>query len=184
MNSMQVAQVREGVLFLDNKPVWYMVEHDGDGELRYLSVFALAEKSVKRYNKTKDVNDLQRDFKVTVIEPNPYHGKTPLSKLAAQQYKDTHKPIQKVNYRKPIFTTVITTGTDTFSQEFGVGFYEHEPTIHTVVSGKSVQTAGNPTGVFLSLDRVTWIRWAVPTNELLYALSDERETLLEITEFN
>lgn len=175
------SQIHEGIIFNSMKkqstdPLWVVDRVDIDKDTHYLAVFEIAPESIKEYHRQgNNYLYLDKRYKFAEYQRTPY-GKNPLTKLAKQAkalFDKQHINSRAKLYQKPIFTTVITHGEDTFSHKYGLGFYEHEQSRYQLIRGKKVYVVGNATGVFLSLDRVTWVKDFIPKDSLVQVLTEE-----------
>lgn len=175
------AQIHEGVIFDPTEPqlsapMWIIDRVDIHANEHYVAIYGLDKASIKEYHKNdNNYIYLDKEFTYVMHKKVPY-GENPVTSLAkkAKGLFD-HKNVDgrlKV-YKKPIFTTVVTTGEDTFNNQLGLGFYEHEPTVKKVFKGHPYVQVGRPTGVFLSLDRITWFKDFIPKANLVSVLQDE-----------
>lgn len=177
--SLDVNQVTEGVMMnpqASEEPLWIVNQSFLPDYGQFVSCFSIQPESILRYQKHgNDTEYLDKKFEILEQRKQPYgeEPKTPLSKLAKAKYDKTAKTTRKKFYYKPIFSTIMLDGTDTFSGQYGMGFYEHLPKKETVRGGAPVVTMGESTGVFLSYDRVTPLKQFVPTTALVNELTDE-----------
>lgn len=140
--------LREGVLFINGTP-FYIVDFFYVNEaVPMVAVFGIKKSSIKDFENDKDgdINILVKDYELqNVFEPK-YRFTTPLStKLKEdkelEQYKDKG---YKKRYQAPLYMSVVGDGTSTLSNEYApMGFYDKS-------------TNGESTGIFISLDDLTW----------------------------
>lgn len=179
-------QVHEGVMLDPTAPkgkvvpMWIVNLFDIDIETHYISAFKISENSLKDF-KARDENiDLLKKDCVYVRKPKNPFGKIPkttLAKKAKSLFDKDHEPPRIRLVRKPIFTTIVTTGTDTFNGKYDLGFYEHERTTEPIIGGHKYRMIGAPTGVFLLLNRIAWTQDFIPTKGLISTVQDEIEAL-------
>lgn len=149
-----------------NKPI-YIVEHLVDPtSFDVVIVYSIKDNSkppVKAFDEVK--------------YETQYKGSTSLGALANQVgIKTKRKSIQE---RPPLFVTPVLQGVDTFTGQEGMGFFEREKD-NFRASGKVIE--GAQTGVFITLDSVTWNHTFVPAHNVLSDYLTVRDVWFNISD--
>lgn len=145
-----------GVLVVKKKPV-YIVEvmEEGAGvDSQYITVYGVARDS-KPPTKDYIIKEETRGFKET----------TTLGKLASSLFKPKKARVNEV--LAPLFMTDIVYGVDTFTGKHSKGFYERASDTFRYSGGKTKVVYGEPTGVFISLESITWTKLVVTPEDIL-----------------
>lgn len=182
--------IKEGVYFVDNKPYFIVDDYSiTSGYLQqtipFVACFEIDKRSLDTYKISKNLKDLQKAYiqKKVVKKPFGITPRTPLAKLAEDRTEDVKVILHQV--RKPLFVAVQHMGKDTFTDNYGLGFNEHTPTVRTMIQGKPVITqAGAPTGVFITLQSISWYRDYVPNSLIFQVLEDESQSFLNFLDEN
>lgn len=149
-------KLHKGCLYVDGDPV-YIVEMLEDGnDPTMITIFKVQPKS----------DPPVKEFKPKLVTPT-FSTKTILGRLAAKKYRGKQKAVRVIEESPPLFMTPVVYGFDTFTGADGRGFWEREEDKLEVVDGKVTVTRGERTGVFISLDSVTWEKIVIPTGEVL-----------------
>lgn len=158
---------KEPILY--NKPI-YIVEHVVDPtSFDVVMVYGVKDNSkppVKAFDE--------------VVSETKYLKGTPLGQLAdVKGIKTKRKSIVE---RPPLFVTPVFEGVDTFTRQEGLGFFERQKD-NFRATGEIIE--GAQTGVFVTLDSVTWNHTFIPANNILsdylavrdvwFGISDGRE---------
>ena len=145
-----------GVLIVKKKPM-YIVEvmEEGAGkDSQYITVYGVA----------KDSNPATKDY-IVKEEVKGYKDTTPLGKLASSLFKS--KKVRRNEVRAPLFMTDIVHGVDTFTGKHSRGFYERAKDTFMYSGGKTRVKYGETTGVFISLESITWTKIVVTPEDIL-----------------
>lgn len=158
-------KLHRGVLYINKVPI-YILEMLEDGtDPTYISVYAVQngsnkEDPIKAYRTEKVIKE--------------YSGKTTLGILAQKMLNNTRKENPNEQYDKvfrtelpPVFMTVVEEGVGTFDNRVGRGFWEREPDSTRIEGDKVKVVRGRRTGVFITLESISWKKIVVPTVEIL-----------------
>lgn len=174
--------IHQGV-YLKEKSPYFIVEDylmpANYEQIPLVAVFAIDKSSLKVYKETQDIHLLRKETVTLEIEEQPY-GKTPKSKLAKKASggdKGNHTHTQTF-LKKPIFTSLQTVVEDTFTHDYGIGFYEYSPTLRVNNGTINSVKFGEPTGVKIALSSVTWIKYYTPTGSLKDTLYQDGQDYL------
>lgn len=149
--SLSFKAVREGVYYVDKKPI-YIIDLMDEYVDPYVLVFAVQDDS--------DVENPTKKWKTETIMPPAFLHTTELSRLANEQTHRNKLTSRKVNViNPPLFMSPVIEGVDTFTQEESQGFNEKSPDKET--------SDGLPTGVFITLATVRWTRTFIPQKYLV-----------------
>lgn len=174
--------IHQGVYLRNGSPYFIVEDYlmpANYEQIPLVAVFAIDKKSLGTYKQTKDVQLLRKETITLTIEEQPY-GKLPkskLAKIASEGDKDKHT-LTKTYLKKPIFTSLQTVVEDTFTNDYGIGFYEYSPTIRVNNGAISSIKFGQPTGVKIALSSVTWIKYYTPTGSLKDTLYQDGQDYL------
>lgn len=92
-------------------------------------------------------------------------GNTKLAVLASKMIKPTYTISEEEN--PPLFLAPLVHGKDTFSGQYGLGFFEREPDRVTYTETGPKIVTGELTGVFINLSSIKWKDPIVPTQEVI-----------------
>lgn len=192
-DSKGLSYIRTGVLFLKPYQPYYMVDlYPVNETLNFIACYNIEPTSLKQYQKedqrTGKYNPalLKKDFDIVVIDKdshNPFSKKRTKAEKLAYANTDTDRP--EVTYKnlikKPVFVSVIQEGKDSIynNDDVTLGFYEYEPkSSHIDIAKQTTSLTQNPTGVFLSLDRISWLETKLPTEGLKSTLTGQTDNLI------
>jgi len=175
-----VEGVHEGVLFVADKPQW-IVNQFTQSNQQFITCYNIKKSSLKHYQNKKtggDINVLRKDYTIKEIEDTKFSSaKTALAKLAQSRYTKKEPLGILEQDEDPVFSTVLMMGTDTFTGQYGLGFYEHEPSTTKIFNGETNYILGPPTNVFLSIDRIAWTSHTIPKPALLDSLRAQGQSV-------
>lgn len=128
------------------KPVYepyYLVDFYFNNTVSYVNCFNIDPESVKKYKINKDLNSLTKNYAIKETQKHLFTRATKLAERLVSPKKET----QTIKHRlveKPVFTSLITNGTSTITNNYTPqGFYERTKN-------------GKATGVFIALDDIAW----------------------------
>lgn len=154
----------EGVLYINDKPLYIVEYYNEDGLETYISVYDVTEESKADDAPELAIKSPRKAFERRT-ETRGFNKDTYLSTLAAKRHKSsTHT--REVN-KPPVFTAPIEFGRDTFYDIEGQGFFERTKDRYIKRDGKVIAEGGKRTGVFIALDSIIWKRHYIPTDEVL-----------------
>lgn len=145
-----------GHLVVAGEPT-YIVEvmEEGAGkESQYITVYGVAKGS----------NPPARDYIMKEITQG-YKTTTTLGLLASKMFAP--KKSLKREEKAPLFMTDIVYGVDTFTGKHSRGFYERARDTFQYSGGKTKVQFGEPTGVFISLESITWTKVVITPEDIL-----------------
>lgn len=147
--------IRRGVLRVAKKPIYIVELIEDDEEVEpYVVVYDVQPGSnppEKAFNR-KEIN---KGFKNTTV----------LGELAKKQFRVKKK--YKAVENPPLFMAPIIDGTGTFTQQFGRGFYEREKDVLKLTESGNRVIYGAPTGVFINLSSIDWIKAFIATEDII-----------------
>lgn len=122
---------------------YYLVDFYFNNTVSYVNCFNIDPESVKKYKINKDLNSLTKNYAIKETQKHLFTRATKLAERLVSPKKET----QTIKHRlveKPVFTSLITNGTSTITNNYTPqGFYERTKN-------------GKATGVFIALDDIAW----------------------------
>lgn len=135
--------LKTGVYSVDNKP-HYIVELyvDGGGTPRHVTIYEAVGDDINTAGKAFTVEKKRTGFPKRSL----------LGKKASDKYPDKVRGSIVVN--RPLYMSEVEEGRDTFTEHIGEGFQDR---VKVDVMPKGV-SGGEPTGVFITLNSITWLK--------------------------
>jgi hypothetical protein len=174
----EIKTIKAGAVIIKDKPFYYVEEISVAGSsVPYIAVYDISKESLNRYNAYHDYSVLYKRVYHKKIKRSRVLGLTNLSKLVTGN-KDrlTEEHVQTL-MAKPIFITEEEPGTDSFSNDYGMGFMElaKNPNYDTKLGSSdndSMPPYLVPTGVFIGVKNIVWQKEYIPVSGLTSYLSD------------
>lgn len=177
----QYALIRNStVVYIVEQTDVLLIQGEANSKLAVINVFNPSKLSIKRYKESNNLEDLEKDYKnvkYTINPPvNPDIAKSPLSEKAHKfgvldKLLKKHKIMRHV-YSKPLYTTLLVNGTDSFTGNWGLGFADYAPSKASLVENKLVAPKLVETGLFVGLDSMSFIKTYIPSKELKQSIVD------------
>ena len=151
-------ELKSGIVIVDEMPYYFVDQVNGvDGRL--IVAYSLSRKSIELYKRNHNPRVLKKARRIDIGITKKFSDSdsaSPLSKHLSKR-KDNTKKVTKIRYNPAIFVSYVTQGTDSITNTFGDGFPEMQKTaIRGPVNGH--YQAMEPTGVFIGLNNVKWIK--------------------------
>lgn len=164
-------RISEGIFYFENIPQYYIVYVEEYME-EYVLVYKIqdkrAEKPTRAY-KTIPVN------KTKQLLP----GGTELSDLIRRKVGD--KIEYKTVYDEPLFVSVVVPNRrDTLTGKYGKGFFERQPESKNYTEKEVKQKGGDYTGVFITLENISWIKSYVPLESVIAEYQRQKEERINV----
>lgn len=136
---------REGILYVNKKPMYIVRQTDFPGGESAVGVYAVSEKDYKASKGTVIKPDWQLKERTS-----QFNGASVLSDIAKRKEK-----LDLVKVEKPaLYTSRVVNGIGTFGGKEGLGFFEYTQEKYNQVTRE--YEPGQPTGVFILLDDIRW----------------------------
>lgn len=163
-NEALALELKSGVVIVDEHPYYYVdLVHGDSGDLIF--AYAMSEKSIQAYEKTKDPGVIVKQRHIVRDKMIHYNNKedsetaSDLSRhLANKLGKDNVYYKNKVVYKKALFVSPVEQGKDSITGLWGRGFAEMKATRMSPVNGQQENPKMFPTGVFIGLNNVVWTK--------------------------
>ena len=155
---LKISSVDSGIVFVEDEPYYYIDMIDGE-EGKLVIAYEISKSSIDAYNKggKQDIQLLGKAKKVQEINISKYSSTTALSKKAKLKDEDSERKVTKVLYKPALFVSPVVQHEDTFSDSIQTCFAEMgKEQIVGPVTG--YYPAMKPTGVFIGLNHVKWIK--------------------------
>lgn len=151
-------ELKSGIVIVDDEPYYFVDQVNGiDGSL--IIAYSLSKKSIELYKQNHNPRVLKKAGRInigTIKKFSDSDNASPLSKHLSKRKGNTKK-VTKIEYNPAVFVSYITQGIDSITNTFGDGFPEMQKTaIRGPVNGH--YQAMKPTGVFIGLNNVKWIK--------------------------
>lgn len=151
-------ELKSGIVIVDDDPYYFVDQVNGiDGSL--IVAYSLSKKSIELYKQNHNPRVLKKAGRInigTIKKFSDSDNASPLSKHLSKRKGNTKK-VTKVEYNPAVFVSYVTQGIDSITNTFGDGFPEMQKTaIRGPVNGH--YQAMKPTGVFIGLNNVKWIK--------------------------
>lgn len=179
-----IESIKAGIVFIKNNPYYYVEQvSTADSDSSYIVAYNISKNSLEAYKESGDYSVLDKKSFIRRVSSPTVLGATPLSKIVTKGKSKLTESHNEVLFEKPLFVSEVTIGTDSFSGDYDLGFEEYVKGPHydeTRVnrnSSNGSQPAVVPTGVFIGLKHVSWIREYIP----IAGLSAYLSTLLDDT---
>lgn len=148
--------IKTGTLYIKKKPIYIIEKVENGEETEYVTVYNVFKEQIDGKSPIKDYR-VERRY-------SEFKGDTPLTKFAKRYYQPKGH-----NYRveePPVFMEPIVWGKNTFTGREGKGFYEREQDRFKKEGDKVVLKKGDRTGIFITLDSITWEKLVVAPKDI------------------
>ena len=179
-----IESIKAGVVFIKNNPYYYIEQvSTANADTPYIVAYNISKNSLEAYRESGDYAKLDKKSFIRRVSSPTVLGVTPLSKIITKGKNKLTESHNEVLFEKPLFVSEVTIGTDSFSGDYDLGFEEYvkgpkyDETRANRNSSNGSQPAVVPTGVFIGLKHISWIREYIPVAGLSAYLS----TLLDDT---
>lgn len=164
-------RISEGIFYFENIPQYYIIYVEEYGE-EYVLVYRIqdkkAEKPTRAYKRIP-INKTEQ------ILP----GGTALSNLIREKIGD--KIEYKTVYEEPLFVSIVVPNRrDTLTGKYGKGFFERKPENKTYTTKEAKQTGGEYTGVFITIENVSWLKSYVPLESVIAEYQRMKEERINV----
>lgn len=137
---------REGILYVDKKPLYIVRHTDFPGGESAVGVYGISAQDYKQ-SKGKVIH---KDWHTVTTRPPFKKGSSLLADKALNFFKPEVHKVEK----PAIFTARVINGVGTWDGKRGKGFNEYMPDRLDRQNNRWLQ--GEPTGVFITLDSIKW----------------------------
>lgn len=156
-------KMHTGTLYVNKQPV-YIIDmlEESDGVKDYVTVY---EAHRPRFTEQGEEVKPTKAYDRVPREIGAYRPTTVLGKIASKAFPSKKKVT--LEERPPLFMAEIVEGIDTMTGKEGLGFYEREKDEVTLNEKGVNRKHGELTGVFISLDSITWEKVRVPSDDII-----------------
>ena len=151
-------------------PYYYIELADTGEDTQMVACYKLIDKDIKKYYKTGDYSNLRKPYRVDKVHKPAFKAETALGKVLNSKVKNGEVYMQ-TSYAPACFVSEVTTNTDTATGKLAQGFKEYVPREVGKVIQDHKQKVVNvpdqePTGVFIGLSHVHWLKDVITPENL------------------
>ena len=151
-------RISEGIYYFKDVPQYYIVYIEEYGE-EYVLVYRVQDPKADKPTRAHKKISINKTDKLLP-------GGTVLSDSIRRSVGDKYE--YKTVYEDPLFASVVVhNGRDTITGKYGKGFFERRPEGKIYSNKGAKQTGGDYTGVFISLETVSWGKSYVPLESVI-----------------
>lgn len=178
----------EDVIYIVEVVDVLLVGDNPSSKVAVVNVYLPSKNSVIKYKSSHDLIDLDKQYKNIRYTVKPIidadHPKSPLSAKAehygiASRFFSKKHYIRK-EYEPPLYTTILVNGTDSFTEDYGLGFADYAIKKQGIIGNKITEARPVPTGLFISLESLSFIKSYIPSKELKKSIVDNLSEYVEL----